>query len=235
MGGQDAPAGKAAEDEADDAARAAFFEGRYSDAFAQRHSVLLTKAIRWFREEGVTFQRPPEEATPTELIVGLAFAAHAEIEERGIDATSDKLQFAASLFATIAELRMALDEPTPIDSPEAMREKLAELVLRSSMVGQAEMLMIGSELGWFDKLAEFERDRERRRAGADAVNQRKADARQRVLNEAILIAGRNATLSNEDLALKAVAAAKVATTIRTATDWVRDWRKKGFLPPIKAI
>lgn len=233
MADPDAAAGKAEEDKADEAARAAFFAGRYADAFAQRHSILLTKAIRWFREEGIAFQRPPEAATPTELIVGLAFAAHAEIEERGLDATSDKLQFAASLFATIAELRMALDEPTRADDVDAMHEKLAELVLRSAMVGQAEMLMIGSEQGWFDKLAEFERDRERRRAGAAAVNEQKADVRQRVLNEAIRVAGRNPTLTNEDLALKSVEAARVRTTIRTATEWVRGWRKLGYLPPIK--
>lgn len=225
---------KAEEDAADEAARAAFFAGRYTEAFAQRHSVLLTKAIRWFREEGIAFQRPPEPATPTELIVGLAFAAHAEIKERGLDATSDKMQFAASLFATIAELRMALDEPTPLNDADSLREKLAELVLRSAMVGQVEMLMVGSELGWFDKLAEFEADRERRRAGAAVANEKRANVRQSVLNEAILIAARNPTLSNEDLAAKAVKAAGVATTIRTATEWVRNWRRQDYLPPIKS-
>lgn len=226
------PAGKAEEDKADERAREAFFAKRYRDAFSQRHSVLLTKAIRWFREEGVAFRRPPEDATPTELIVGLAFAAGAEVQERG-EAASDKLQFAASLFATIAELRMSLDEPTPADDVDAMHEKLAELVLRSAMVGQVEMLMTGVELGWFDRLAEFEQDRDRRRAGAARVNEQKAGVRQQVLNEAIRVAGRNPTLSNEELARRSVEAAGVKTTIRTATEWVRGWRKLDYLPPIR--
>lgn len=233
MSGDDRPSAKADEDAAADRAREAFFAGHYREAFSQRHSVLLTKAIRWFREEGVAFQRPPERITPTALIVGLAFAAHAELGERGA-AASDKLHFAASLFGAIAELRIALEEPTPLDDEDAMHEKLAELVLRSSMVGQAEMLMNGAELGWFDKLAEFEDDRESRRKGAAATKAKKEDARQRALNEAVRIAGKNQTLSNEELARRMLDAAGLPTTIRTATDWVRRWRNDGFLPPIKA-
>lgn len=229
----DGPETKADEDAVADRAREAFFAGHYRDAFSLRHSFLLSKAIRWFREEGVVFQRPPGQITPTELIVGLASAAHAELRERG-EMVSDKLQFAASLFAGVAELRIALDEPTPADDVEAMHDKLAELVLRSAMLGQAEMLMTGAELGWFDKLAQFEDDRERRRKGAASTKAKKDDARQRALNEAVRIAGKNQTLSNEELARRMLDAAGLPTTIRTATDWVRGWRKEGFLPPIKA-
>lgn len=214
-----------------DAGQAAFFAGRYSEAFSHFNSASLTKAIRWFREEGTAFQRPNGDFTPTALIVGLSFAAHAEIRERGEEA-SIKLQFATSLFGAIAELRIALETPYP-DDQNGMHEKLAELVIRSSMVGQVDMLMTAVELGWLDKLAEFEGDRERRRVGAAATNAKRADAKQQALNEAIRIAGKNQTLSNEELARRVLDVTGLHTTIRTATDWIRLWRKEGFLPPIK--
>lgn len=227
------PSTKADEDATNERGRESFFAGRYSEAFSHFHSSLLTRAIRWFREEGVYFQRPPRDFTPTELIVGLSFAAHAELKERG-ETASERLQTAAALFAAVAELRIALERPAP-KSVEAMHEFLAELTIRSGMLGQVDMLMTAIELGWLDKLADYEMDRARRRAGADVVNSRKADIKQRALNEAVRITGRNPTLSNEDVARKIVEAAELKTTIRTATDWVREWRRKGFLPPIKAI
>lgn len=212
--------------------RTLFFGRQYRAAFSHYHSALLSRAIRWFRDEGVLFQRPPADHTPTELIFGLAFAAKAEVTERGEDA-STKLETAASLFAAIAELRMALEQPAP-HTTEGMHELLAELTIRSAMVGQADMLMTVIEQGLLDKVAQFDVDRARRRAGAEVVNARKANARQTALNEAVRIAGRNQTLSNEELARKVIEATQLSTTIRTATEWVRQWRKEGFLPPIRA-
>ncbi|MBJ7409986.1 MAG: hypothetical protein JHD15_06405 [Phenylobacterium sp.] len=232
MADQNETAGKVAEDATTEKGRDAFFAGRYREAFSHLHSALLNKAIRWFREEGVAFQRPSGGATPTDLIIALSFAAHAELRERGEDA-SVKLQVAASLFASIAELRIALEQPSP-QTGEGMHEQLAELTIRSAMLGQVDMLMTAIELGWFDKLAAYEMDRERRRSGAARTNAKKEDARQQALNEATRIAGKNQTLSNEELARRILDATKLPTTVRTATEWVRAWRKEGFLPPIKA-
>ena len=134
--------------------------------------------------------------------------------------------------ATVAELRMALEGPNP-ETNDGMHEKLAELTIRSAMLGQVDMLMTGIELGWFDKLAEYEVDRETRRRGAAITKAKKEDARQKALNEAIRIASKNQTLSNEELARRALDATGLPTTIRTATDWVRIWRKDELLPPIK--
>jgi hypothetical protein len=53
------PPNKAEEDANDELGREAFFAGRYREAFAHRHSAMLSKAVRWFREEGVIFQRQP--------------------------------------------------------------------------------------------------------------------------------------------------------------------------------
>ena len=225
--------GKEAEDKVKEIGREAFLAKRFREGFAHFHSSLLTKAIRWFREEGAMFQRPPGETTPTALIVGLAFAAQAEVEERGEGAPL-KLQIGASLFAAIAELRIALEAPSP-ETNDDMHEKLAELTIRSVMLGQVEMLMTAVELGWFEKMADHDIERERRREGAKTTNAKKEDARQRALNEAIRIAGKNQTLDNEDLARRVLNATGLPTKIRTATEWVRVWRKEGFLPPIKTI
>ncbi len=232
MADQDTHADKGAEDATREIGQEAFLAGRYRDAFSHLHSGMLTKAIRWFREEGAVFQRPPGDTTPTSLILGLSFAAHAELRERG-DEASTKLQVAASLFASVAELRMALEGPIP-DTNDGIHEKLAELTIRSAMLGQVDMLMTAIELGWLDKLAEYEVDRDRRRLGAATTNRKKDDARQQALNEAIRISATNQTLSNEELAGRVLKATNLKTTIRTATDWVRVWRKEGFLPPIKA-
>jgi hypothetical protein len=230
MSNQERPSTKPEEEASNERGREAFFSGKYREAFSHLHSSLLTRAIRWFREEGVQFQRPPDELTPTSLIIGLSFAAHAELRERG-ETVSTRLEAAAALFASIAELRIALEQPAP-ESAEGMHEMLAELVIRSAMVGQVDMLMTAIELGWLDKLAEFELDRERRRAGAAVVNARRASARQTALNEAIRITSRNATLSNEEVARKVLDATGLKTTIRTVTEWVRIWRKEGYLPAI---
>jgi hypothetical protein len=232
MGDSGDSADKAEEDAATEIGGRAFFAGRYREAFSHLHSAMLSKGIRWFREEGINFQRPPGDTPPTALIIGLSFAAHAEIGERG-EGAPIKLQVAASLFAAVAELRIALEERFP-ETNEGMHEKLAELTIRSAMLGQVDMLMTAAELGWFDKLAEYEMDREKRRRGAASTNAKKEDARQKALNEAIRIAARNQTLSNEELARRVVEVTGLATTIRTATDWVRVWRKDGYLPPIKA-
>jgi hypothetical protein len=231
MADQDTPADKAAEDATREIGQEAFVAGRYREAFSHLHSGMLTKAIRWFREEGAVFQRPPGDTTPTALIIGLSFAAHAELRERG-DEASVKLQVAASLFASVAELRVALEGPNP-DTNEGMHEKLAELTIRSAMLGQVDMLMTAIELGWLDKLAEYEVDRDTRRRGAAITKAKKEDARQKALNEAVRIASKNQTLSNEELARRVLDATGLPTTIRTATDWVRTWRKEELLPPIK--
>lgn len=211
-----------------DRGRVAFEAGRYRDAFSQLHSSLLTRALRWFREEGVQFQRPPEEIAPTELILGLAYAAQSEVAERG-DAAGRKLEAAALTVAAIAELRIALERRSP-ETADEMHEFLAELTIRSGMLGQLQVLMDAEENGWFDKLEEYDADRSRRRAGAEVVNARRADAKQRGLNEAVRITGRNPTLSNEEIARKLIDAAGLSTTVRTATDWVREWRRQGYLP-----
>lgn len=228
----DASADDAAYEEAlSDQARESFHAGRYKEAYGQFTASLLSSAIRMFREEGVRFARPPGELTPTELIVGLAFAANAELRERG-DSASDKLSSATWLFSALAELRVALDEPVPL-KVNAVSDKIAELVMRAFMIGQIEMIMNAVKLGWLDKLAQHEMDRERRRAGADATNAKKASIREQALGEVIRIAARNPTLSNEDMALKLRESGAIQTSVKTLTEWVREWRRQGFIDAVK--
>jgi hypothetical protein len=220
------------EEEMRERGRAAFHEGDYVEAFNLFQSSALETALRWFREEDVRFHRPEGEFTATELLIGLAIAANKEMAERGEDAPN-KLSAGTWLFNAVAELRVALDEDVDA-TPEAVGKKLAEMTTRGVMLGQIDMIMTAINLGWLDKLAEFEVGRERRRRGAAKVNAKKATAKEQALGAALRTTSRNPTLSNEEVARKMVEAAGLSTTIRTATDWVRAWRKQGHLPPIKA-
>ncbi len=218
-----------AEAEMRERGRQAFNEGSFADAFTLFQSSLLDSALRWFREEGITFQRPPDKKlTAKELLVGLAMASQREVAGRGENATH-RLSTAADLLGAVAELRIALEAPIK-KSDEASAARMAELMCRSVMLGQIDMVMNAINLGWLDKLAEYEMARDRRRAGAEKVNAQKASVRENALAEAIRITARNPTLSTEDLALRVKEAAKIDTTIRTISDWVREWRRQDFIP-----
>jgi hypothetical protein len=207
----------------------AFRDGRFDEAFNRMQQAGLDEAIRWFREEGVTFTKRQPEITPLELIVGLAAASHAEVVERG-EAAPDKLVAAATFLWALAELRQALAR-TLAPNVKATGLDLAELTMRAAVLGEMTGLVNAVRLGWMEKLTRFERDRERRRLGATTVNERKATAKEEAFAQALRIAGVNPTLSNEDLALKL--GESVATTVKTRTEWVRRWRRQGFIPPQK--
>jgi hypothetical protein len=220
------------EEELRERGREAFHAGRYDEAYNCFQSSALDLALRWFREEGLVFQRPPNKLTAMELLIGLAIAANGELESQG-EAASNKLSAATWLFNAVAELRIALEEHVPA-TKEAVGLKMAEMTSRGVMLGQIDMIMTAIRLGWLDKLAEYEVARERRRAGAEKVNAAKATVKERAMGEAIRIAGRNPTLSNEELARRIIDAAGLNTTIRTATDWVREWRRRELLRAQKA-
>jgi hypothetical protein len=237
--------GLPAENAADDEARALFHSGDFANAMGRRHWVGLNKALRWFREEGVEFQRPSDDLPAFELIMALAFASQSLVDDLG-ERASEKLQFATAFIVALAELRQAVRGWPPLASDPTMPAKVSEVILKAAMVGQAETLMISLERGWFADVAsatsalqeveglrakatDLDRDRERRRAGAEKTNSRRARAKQRVLNEATRIASINPTLSNEDLGIKSTDAAGLKVTNRTASDWVAAWRRDGIL------
>lgn len=220
------------EDDMRERGRDAFNAENFTDAFNLFQSSLIDMALRWFREEGVTFQRPPDRKfSAVELLVGLALASKREVTARG-EGASDKLTTAANILAAIAELRIAIEKPTP-QTVEGSASAMAELMCRSVMLGQLDGIANAINLGWLDKLAEHEVGRERNRAGAHAANAKKATMKENALAEAMRITSRNPTLSAEDLALKVQEAAGLKTTIRTITAWVREWRRKGFIAPQK--
>jgi hypothetical protein len=118
-------------------------------------------------------------------------------------------------------------------APEALADKMADLIMRGVLLGQIEAIMNVTNLGWLDKLAEFDLDRERRRAGAKSTNAKSQTAKENALGEALRIAGKNPTLSHEELALKVRESLGLATTVRTLSGWVKGWRRQGFIAPIK--
>jgi hypothetical protein len=217
-----------------EAASEAFKRGDFQDAFARYQSLSISLALRFFAEEGVRFIKPPEgpAPTPTELVLGLAAAAHAEFQERGGDQAPMKIATAAWMLAAVGEFRVALEEPIPMRK-DAIDTKIAEVTIRAQMVGQIDMFMTAVRLGWFDKLRAFEMERERRRHGAAETKAKKAALHERALGEALRITGVNATLSNEEVAVKVRESLGIATTVKTVTGWVRTWRRKRFLPDQK--
>jgi len=223
----------AEEDRLRDEGREALHAGRYPEAFSKFHASVLSRAIRYFREEGVTFHRPPVELSPTELVVGLAMAAEDEYLARG-DGASNKIAVATWLFQAAADLRLALDEAIAAEDEPRVHGKVAELILRGVVLGQVDGIMCVTELGWIDKLAEHEINRAKKKLGAERTNAQKRDVRSRAHSEAVRIANRNPTLSHEELALKVRDAAELNTTIKTLTDWIRGWRREGSVPPIKS-
>ena len=216
-----------------DRGKDAFHDGKAKEAYGDFTASVLSEAIRWFREEGVTFTKPPGAITPSELVAGLAVAANAELRERGDDA-SNRLSAATWLFSAVAELRSALDEETPTTA-DGISERVAELILRGVTLGQIDMIMRAIDLGWLDKLAEHEVDRARRSAGATVTNVKKATIKEEAMGEALRIAGKNQTLSNEEIAVKVRESLRIATTVKTLTGWVRAWRQQGFMPPQKKL
>ena len=228
-----APTFTATEEQLSAEAQEAFAAGDYNKSYLKLQRRVLLVALRWFQEANVVFQPPPDEADlpPLELMVGLSRAARQVVDNMGDEAPM-KVMIAGNLIRTIANLRIGVDTPVPV-TPDGVTDKAAELVMLGVGIGQVETAMTYAGLGMFDKLITFEAERERRRAGATVANERKASIREQVLGEAIRIAATNPALSNEDLAQKARDAAGVSVTIKTATGWVREWRRRLELPPIK--
>jgi hypothetical protein len=205
----------------------AFGAGRFDESFNRMQQAGLDQAIRWFREEGVVFTKQHPTVTPLELIVGLASASHAELTERG-EAASHKLSVAAGFLWALADLRLAI-EGKHDGTRESAGSKAAEITMKSVVLGEMMGLANAVHLGWLDKMTDYEMDRERRRLGAMKSNAAKATAKQSALNEAVRIAAKNATLSNEALAIKLNESVAPNTTVKTLTLWVREWRRRGFL------
>nr|QQZ50671.1 hypothetical protein JKL49_04175 [Phenylobacterium glaciei] len=180
-----------------DSGKAALDDRRFKDAFQDFTASVLNQSIRWFREEGVTFTKPAGDITPSELILGLASAAEEVCRERGDD-VSNKLATANWMFTAIADLRTALDEPVPLEG-EPITVKMAEVIVRAMLVGQIDMVMTATRLGWADKLDALQTDRKGRKAGALATNAKRATIKEQALAKAIQIVGTNPTLSHEEV------------------------------------
>ena len=78
-----------------------------------------------------------------------------------------------------------------------------------------------------------EHKRETAEHASDVMSTFEATAKEAALAEALKITATNPTLTNEDLAQRVQVNLSLSTTIRTLTEWVRAWRRQGFLPPQK--
>ncbi|MFN3859651.1 MAG: hypothetical protein ACK4RV_18045 [Caulobacter sp.] len=208
----------------------AYQEGRFADAYTGLQGTILTESLGYFASAGVHFARPEGDLPPEELLSGLALAASREVEERLPDCPI-ALMVAAAAIGAVAQLRAALGEVLPPDA-NSTTQWIARFALLGMELGRADQALHMVRTGAFDALGEMELMKERRRLGAEKTNAKKATAKQSALAEGMRICASNHHLSNEDLALLIRQAANLTTTIKTMTEWVRNWRRTGLLSPM---
>jgi hypothetical protein len=209
--------------------QAAHRDGQIFEACNLLRRAVLLDALRWFKDEGVEFVQPDREHTTHELIIGLALAGRGVVEEKG-EAASYKLHVAANALEAMAALSQILEAPVP-DTVEGVTQTLLSFFFVGVDTGRNEALTVLGDVGVIEAYERFNTQRERRRLGAEIVNGRKASVKEKALGEALRITTSNRTLSNEDLAELVRKNLDIVTTIRTLTDWVRDWRRAGTVPP----
>ena len=92
--------------------------------------------------------------------------------------------------------------------------------------------------GHFDEFAELKfshlNRREKQEAAARRTNEKKAELRMAAIEAARTICATNPTLSNEELGMKVMGRVNCTLTVRTITGWMREARKSGDLPTIRA-
>lgn len=211
-----------------EAVHRAFSEERFADAYSTLQKSILMEALGYFAGAGIQFEKPEGEFPPEELLDGLALAASREVEAR-LPNCPIELMLAATAIAAIARLRLALGQDVKPDV-KSTTQWIARFAMLGVELGQADQALHMLRTGVFDALGEVELSRERRRLGAEKTNAKKATVRQSALAEGMRICASNHHLSTEDLALRIREAAKLPTTIKTISDWVRQWRRTGLLP-----
>ncbi len=205
-------------------------EGRFLDALNLVQGRTIDDALNWFAEAGVRFWRPPDQ--PDAQLSHLAHAASEAIDGLG-DKAGPKQQVAYLALMALANLREVITRPST-KSIDAVN-RIAEIVIAGATVGSAEGMMTAARLNIFEKLAEHEFDRMRRRAGAEATHAKKRSIQEQACDVALAITATNPTLSNEELANKVKTRLNLTTTTRTVTGWMRDARRNGRLPPLAPI
>jgi hypothetical protein len=214
----------------------AFANGNFQQALGAYQHGQLIRAITLLKVAGYSMNPLPETTTAHAGALALITAIDQVIQSEG-DQASYKLHVARQLFAAVARLQGMFE--APIDRRRDPNELLAELVLAGAELGAAEARLSETMGGLFDEYMMLKhsliQSRESRRRGAAKVNEGKATAKQNALDAAIRIAAKNATLGNEDIALKLHESVAVNTTVKTITQWVREWRRRELLPPQKKL
>lgn len=162
------------------------------------------------------------------LLAGAAQAAKVQLELKGTNVTN-ALVFAVSALEAIAALSIAVQDA--VEQATRSSVSLSSIILAAIEVGRSQASMVLHDRGWIDDLATYDRERERKRAGAIETNAQKQGRRRQALDLAVSIVGKNATLSHEEVAIKLHALLGGRPTVRTVTGWVQNWRRTGELGP----
>lgn len=211
-------------------ARVAAEADNYILAMREMIAGLQTQAFDWFSEHGYQFIRSVPESS-AQFHIAIAMTARDTLAELG-DNPPAELETAKMALEAIAHVTDTLDDIA--NRRGVLRVQVNKLMVMSIALGTVQTLVSLMREGHFDKIAQLDLDRERRRIGAFKTNEKLATQKTKALSAALAILEKNATLSAEELAIKVRERAGISTTIRTLGDWIRGWRRSGDLPEPKA-
>jgi hypothetical protein len=213
----------------------AFEERAFEDALGAYQRGQLIRALALLKAENYSVAMPTQPASGHAWAKAMVAELDRVIEAAGL-APPYKLLVAREMFAALGILQ-GIFEATVDNDGRDQNDMLAEWLLAAIRLGAAEAMLAQTQGGLIDEYMFLKWDKSRtqesRRRGAAKVNERKATAKQNALSAAIGIAERNATLSNEDIAIKLHSSVAADTTVKTLTQWVREWRRRELLPAQK--
>jgi len=203
-------------------------QGNYILAMREIIAGLQTQAFNWFSEHGYEFIRSVPESS-VQFHIAIAMTARDTLAD--FDDPPPELEAAKLSLEAIAHVVDTLDDLAKRQG--TFPAQINKLMTMSIALGSVQTYVTFLRSGHFDKLAQLDLDRERRRIGALKTNEKRATIKTHALSAALTILSKNATLSAEELAIKVRDRAGIATSIRTLSDWIRAWRRSGDLPDPK--
>lgn len=205
----------------------------FAEALSTLNGCLITDALEWMFDVGITLGGPPAGETGTERIVTLADAAVQKVAEIG-EACPVRVELAADALTAVARMRLCMDGGHVAEEGPELTNWIAELAVLATDLGRIDMLMHTVRTGSFDTWVIAEWRKERRREGVAKTNARRTTSKIEALEHAKQICSANLTLSHEQVALKIMLRITERTlAVKTLTDWVRKWRQDGSLPSRK--
>lgn len=200
--------------------------GRFEKFLVARFSA----AVKAARAAGVVFENDDDLdfGSAADVISSVAVAAAADLE--AVTVPSHEHQDAVITLIMLSELSILWEE-IAAEAPAGLHEPFARALFLTTALARDEAAQYVQAEKLLERALELEEDRARRRAGGLATNSKGAEQKQAALEKARALVASNATLSNEEVAIKLQSWGGMGRTrtVRTLTGWVRAWRREGAL------